>query len=68
MNKIEKLYGVNNIEVDTQEGKLFIEKEKDDGVEIDVTQEELMHLLGEYTELEYGPKEIYGFKKPEWMD
>lgn len=67
MSEIKKLYGVNNLELDAEEGKLFIEKQKDDGIEIDLNNQEVMHLLDEFTDEEYGPDAIYGIDTEEML-
>lgn len=60
-DSIEKLYGVNNIEVNTEKGKLYIEKKKNDGIEIDLNTHELMHLLAEFTDKDiHVLEDIYG--------
>lgn len=68
MGEIKKLYGVNNLELDAEEGKLFVEKHKDDGIEIDLNNQEVMHLLNEFTDEEYGPDAIYGINTEEMLD
>jgi len=61
MGKIRKLFGVNNLEIDAEEGKLYIEESNGDGVVIDLNQNEVMHLLASYTEADIDVgKDIYG--------
>jgi hypothetical protein len=65
---IKKLRGVNNLEIDKKKGKLFVEAEENGGVEIDINQTEVMHLLDKYTDEEYGPDKIYGVKRIDGLD
>lgn len=61
MGEIRKLFGVNNLEIDAEEKKLYIEEEKNDGVVIDLNQNEVMHLLARFIEADIDVgKDIYG--------
>lgn len=60
MTEIKTLHGILHVLINKEEGKLYIEKQENDGVQIDLNLHELMHLLGEFTEEEWGNKEIYG--------
>ena len=62
MTEIKQLHGVLHVQIDREEGTLFIEKEENDGVVIDLNIHQLMHLLNEFTEEEWGIEEIYGVK------
>jgi len=60
MEEIKELQGVARVEINREEGLLFIEKEDGGGIEVDLGIHELMHLLGAFTNEEWGNKEIYG--------
>jgi hypothetical protein len=62
MTGIKQLHGVLHVQIDREEGTLFIEKQENDGVAIDLNIHQLMHLLNEFTEEEWGIEEIYGVK------
>lgn len=62
MSEIKLLHGVLHVQIDREEGTLFIEREENDGVAVDLGIHELMHLLNEFTEEEWGVEEIYGVK------
>jgi hypothetical protein len=61
MANIKKLHGVANIEIDKEEGELFIEQADGSGVVVDLNVHELMNLLDKFTEEEWGPSEVYGW-------
>lgn len=60
MAEIKELENVESIEVDKEDGKMFIEAEDSGGVEIDLNILELMTVLGRFTEETWGNKEIHG--------
>jgi len=62
MESIKLLKGVLHVQIDREEGTLFIEKQENDGVAIGLNIHELMHLLNEFTEEEWSVEEIYGVK------
>lgn len=65
----DKLFGVNNLEIDKENCKLFIEEKKNKGVEIDLNIHELMHLIESFTDEDVDvAKEIYGLDTPEWVE
>lgn len=61
MSEIKQLHGITRIEIDREEGKLFIEEADGSGIEVDLNIHELMQLLDKFTEEEWTISEIYGW-------
>ena len=45
MSEIIELEGINNVDLDIDNNKLFIEIEKDEGIEVDITEREKKSLV-----------------------
>lgn len=66
MSGFKQLQGISNVEINKEDGELFIEDSECGGIVVELNIHELMHLLNEFTDEEWSVSDIYG--RPETLD